>query len=250
MIHSFLLIGQSNMAGRGFINEVEPITNTRIKVMRNGKWRDMFVPVNPDRPFSGINLAESFCDEYTKEHDCEVGIIPCADGGTSLSQWAEGGLLFDHAVYQCMLAQRTSVISGILWHQGEGDCAEELYPLYYEKFTKLITALRTRLGLEKTPLLIGGLGDFLKECTINEALKNYNKVNVALEKAACDLDVAGFVPATNLTANPDMLHFNAQSLREFGVRYYNVYRELEKVAVLNSNNLIEDDALVNELELL
>ena len=88
MIHSFLLIGQSNMAGRGYINEVEPINNPRIKVLRNGRWQDMFVPVNPDRPFSGINLAESFCDEYSKEHDTDVGIIPCADGGTALSQWA------------------------------------------------------------------------------------------------------------------------------------------------------------------
>ena len=34
MIHSFLMIGQSNMAGRGFKGEVEPIKNSRIKVLR------------------------------------------------------------------------------------------------------------------------------------------------------------------------------------------------------------------------
>ena len=29
MVHSFLLIGQSNMAGRGFLNEVQPIRDSR-----------------------------------------------------------------------------------------------------------------------------------------------------------------------------------------------------------------------------
>ena len=37
MIHSFLLIGQSNAGGRGFANEVEPISNERIFVLRNGR---------------------------------------------------------------------------------------------------------------------------------------------------------------------------------------------------------------------
>ena len=60
MIHSILIIGQSNMAGRGFPSEVEPIVNKRLFVLRNGRWRSMYVPVNPDRSFSGINLAESF----------------------------------------------------------------------------------------------------------------------------------------------------------------------------------------------
>ena len=122
MIHSFLMIGQSNMAGRGKINEVEPIKNDKIKVLKNGRWQNMFSPVNPDRVTSGISLAESFADEYAKEHNVEVGLIPCADGGTSLSQWREGGLLFDHAVFQAKLALRTSEIVGVLWHQGEVDC--------------------------------------------------------------------------------------------------------------------------------
>ena len=60
MIHSFLLIGQSNMAGRGVIEEAIPVDNTHIKVLRNGRWQKMFRPVNPDRSFSGVSLAESF----------------------------------------------------------------------------------------------------------------------------------------------------------------------------------------------
>ena len=32
-----------------------------------------------------------------------------------------GELLFDNAVFNAKLAQRTSVISGVLWHRGEAD---------------------------------------------------------------------------------------------------------------------------------
>ena len=103
MTHSILLIGQSNMGGRGFPHEVESIYNERLFVLRNGRWRAMYVPVNPDRRTSGTNLAESFADLYAREHDVDVGIIPCADGGTNLDQWQVGGLLFDHACYQTRL---------------------------------------------------------------------------------------------------------------------------------------------------
>lgn len=38
---SFLMIGQSNMAGRGFVHEVVPIYNERIQMLRNGRWQMM-----------------------------------------------------------------------------------------------------------------------------------------------------------------------------------------------------------------
>ena len=133
MMHSILLIGQSNMAGRGHINEVPPIENKRLFVLRNGLWRQMYVPVNADRVTSGTNLAESFADLYARDHDVSVGIIPCADGGTSLNQWQPGSILFDNAVYQARLASRTSTIAGILWHQGESDCRKDLWQTYEER---------------------------------------------------------------------------------------------------------------------
>lgn len=70
MIHSFLLIGQSNAAGRGFYEEAEPLDtcNEKLKVLRNGRWQTMYRPVNPDRPFSGTCLAESFAEPLGDVH--------------------------------------------------------------------------------------------------------------------------------------------------------------------------------------
>ena len=225
MVHSFLMIGQSNMAGRGRIDEVEPIINDRLKVLRNGRWHPFYVPVNCDRPFSGISLAESFADAYSKEHpDVEVGLIPCADGGTKLDDWAVGSLLFDHAVYMSKLAQRTSVIKGVLWHQGESDCSDDLYPFYASKFQIIMDAIRAELGLESTPFILGGLGDYLPL----SGYENYTYVNAALQKLGSKNAYTAFVSAEGLTANPDNLHFNAKSCREFGLRYYEAYKVIKQ----------------------
>ena len=224
MIHSILMIGQSNMAGRGFIEEVSPIINDNIYVLRNGLWREMYVPVNPDRETAGISLVESFADLYEKKHNVEVGIIPCAVGGTSLDQWAVGGLLFDNACYMAELAARTSAITAVLWHQGEFDCEEDRYPLYKEKLAVIFSAFREKLGLQEVPFLEGGLGAFLRDLMLND---NYMHVNNALKQYADENEMTAFVSAEGLKANADNLHFSSEALREFGIRYYNEFAKLE-----------------------
>lgn len=229
------------MAGRGYIEEAEKIDTSHIKILRNGRWHSMFRPINPDRSFAGVSLAESFAEQYAKEHGVDVGLICCADGGTSLEQWKPNSLLFDHAVSQARLAQRTSVVSGILWHQGEADCAKELYSTYEVRLKAFMDALRSELDLHNVPFLLGGLGDFLADCPLSETLKNYTYVNDALENVARDTAMTGFVSAEGLSANPDQLHFSAKALYELGLRYY---REFEKIAVQNDNQ--DEAAQVND----
>ena len=249
MIHSFLLIGQSNAGGRGFPNEVPPIPNDHIFVLRNGRWRPMYVPVNADRVTSGICLMESFAEAYAKEKGVDVGIIPCADGGSCLDQWAEGELLFDHACYMAELASRTSVISGVLWHQGESDTAEDRYPVYEEKLAAILEAFRKKLNLQDVPFLLGGLGDYLKDCPRGPKFKNYVHVNAALRSLAEKTPMTGFVSAEGLGANPDNLHFSAAALREFGLRYYEEFKKYEDRNRVYAHDLRQDQ-VQNDIELL
>lgn len=253
MIHSILIIGQSNMAGRGLLSEAEPLNTNggKLNVLRNGRWQTMFRIVNPDRPFSGTCLAESFALAYSLDHpDTTVGVIPCADGGTTLDQWREGSLLFDNAVYQTRLALRTSHLVAILWHQGEGDCGENKHPLYLEKITKIMTALRREIGAEDVPLLVGGLGDFLKDRVESPALANYPFVNDALRAFAAASHRTAYVDATGLTSNPDNLHFSAASLKQFGLRYYEEFKKIEDKDRLFDEKSKMDDAVRTEMELL
>lgn len=251
-MHSILIIGQSNMAGRGFPGEVKPIDNRDLYVLRNGRWWPMYTPVNPDRVTAGVNLVETFARRYADEHGVEVGVIPCADGGTSLDQWAEGGVLFDHAVYMTELAQRTSTVVAILWHQGESDCHPELVPLYEEKLTRIFAALREKTGLRDVPILVGGLGDYLVnyhpelECFWNCV----KKVNNSLQKMANDDPLIGFVSAEGLGANPDNLHFSAKALREFGHRYYEEFLKMENKEVVRSEKSADAAMAKSEMEAL
>ena len=226
MMYSFLLVGQSNMAGRGFPAEVEKIPNDGIYVLRNGRWWPMYVPVNPDRVTAGINLAESFVFRFLQDHPGDtVGIIPCADGGTALHQWEPGEVLYDHAVMMTSLAQRNSTLAGILWHQGESDCGESRWPLYEEKAGRILQRLRADVGAPEVPVILGGLGDFLQVCRDGKFV-NYVHVNAALRSMAQKLPGFGFASAEGLGANPDNLHFSAAALREFGLRYYEEFKRL------------------------
>ncbi len=228
VIHSFLLIGQSNAAGRGVIADAEHIESKNILVLRNGRWQPFYRPLNNDRAFSGVCLIESFAEKYVREHNVKVGIIPCADGGTRLDQWEQGTLLYDNAVYQTRLAKRTSTVAGILWHQGESDCRNGLWQTYEERLLDFFKKLKKDTGLEGVPTIIGALGEYLKNYTNSpEIMENYTKVNAALERAAGKIERGAFVPADNLGCNPDNLHFSSHGLYEFGLRYYDAFCTVE-----------------------
>lgn len=242
MIHSFLMIGQSNMAGRGFAKDVPLIFNEGIKMLRNGRWQIMSEPINYDRPTAGVGLASSFAAAWRLKNETEeIGLIPCADGGTSLEDWSVGGALFDHAVAQAKLAQRTSKLTGILWHQGETDCFPDRAAVYGEKFNTIITELRHQLNAPAVPLIIGGLGDFLTEGLYGQYFDSYPIVNEALVQFAQTQENCYYVTAAGLTANEDYIHFNAVSQRIFGVRYFEAFNTLQHIMapLIHENEILQ-----------
>ena len=250
MIHSFLMIGQSNMAGRGFEADVKPINNPNLMMLVNGRWQPLRVPVNYDRADSGVSLAESFADEYSKAHPgVQVGLIPCADGGTEIAKWQKGTLLYDHAIYQVRLAERTSTVAGILWHQGETDIMENI-PGYREKLEAVIKAFRDEPSLSQVPFLIGGLGlSFLKN--FDESFVKYGDgIESIITQVATSTPLCAYVSPEGLTSNPDNLHFNAKSLREFGKRYFNEFDKLEDKTRVFIEKPREDGAVLNKIALL
>ena len=78
------------------------------------------------------------------------------------------------------------------------------------------------------PIIIGGLGDYLAECKLLESLKNYDKINEALKSVVSKIPNCAFVSAKGLTSNDDFLHFNTKSLNEFGGRYFEAFKNLNK----------------------
>ena len=150
------------------------------------------------------------------------------------------------------LAMRTSTIAAVLWHQGESDCGDSAYPLYEKKLSVIMEAFRERLGLNDVPFILGGLGDFIENFRGKDGdeyhFANSPRINAALKSYADKTDMAGFVSAEGLTPNPDGLHFNAKSLREFGIRYYNEFKKLEDKNKIFSPKPDWNEAVRSELE--
>jgi len=96
-----------------------------------------------------------------KNKNEDIGLIPCADGETSLDDWSVDGPLFKHDIFQAKLVKESSKLEGILWHQGKNDSSSGNYKLYNEKFSKIVEAFPRELGGTDIPIIIGELGEYL-----------------------------------------------------------------------------------------
>ncbi|MCO6148655.1 sialate O-acetylesterase [Flavobacterium sp. NRK1] len=241
MINSFLMVGQSNMAGRGYVEDVKQIYDEQIKMLINCRWQTMTEPINFDRPTAGIGLAASFAGAWRLQNrQGQIGLIPCADGGSSIDDWNVDGELFENAVFRANAALKLSKLRGILWHQGENDSFGGRSAAYYNKLDVIVDAFRRELDVPDIPFIAGGLGDFLSSGRYGNYFTEYKNVNQAIEKFAETRPNCYFVTAKGLTANDDGLHFDAISQRKFGIRYFEAFFKKESVLAppKNENELI------------
>ena len=230
--HLFLLVGQSNMAGRGQVEPQDLDTHPRVLMFtKEGRWAPAVDPMHFDKPnIAGVGLGRAFGTRIAEEDpEIVVGLIPCAVGGSPIASWEPGGYHaqteshpYDEALDRARAAQEHGVLKGILWHQGEGDCSPEKACVYEARLRTLIGRFRESLGAERTPFLIGQLGRF-KNAPWNDAKK---QVDRAHRRIAIELPHCAFVESDGLTDRGDHVHFDARSYRDFGRRYAQAFFEL------------------------
>ncbi len=221
------------MAGRGDFGQVPEIHNDRCYMLRMGRWQKMSEPINPDRAIwgdgfhSGVGLAASFADSFANTLQKDVGLIPCADGGTKIEEWLPGEVLYDHAVMMAKLAMRSSKFGGIIWHQGESNChTSDDISNYKDKFVFLVESLRKDLDCTDLPFVAGELSEQIASMrrTISaEHLKTVNQIYHSLEGVLPHYAVAS---AKDLKLKPDGIHFDSASYRIFGKRYFDTYLKI------------------------
>ena len=178
-----------------------------------------------DKPGAGVGLAMSFAAELLSyNQEMSIGLVPCAVGGTPLSRWMPGADLYDNAVSIMRLALSKGNLRGILWHQGEGDSNKsDDANSYGDSFQKMISCLRTDLSAEDVLVIAGELGTFLQD---HDGCEFFTIVNQQLRELERNLNAYGCVTSEGLTDNGDNVHFNSESLREFGRRYATKYMDL------------------------
>ncbi|MBC8154473.1 MAG: sialate O-acetylesterase, partial [Bacteroidetes bacterium] len=164
----FLLIGQSNMAGRGAVDAETP--HPRIWMLtKEQTWVPAQDPLHFDKPAvvgvgPGLAFAQKVADAHAEQH---IGLIPGAVGGSAIDVWEPGAYYaptkshpYDEAIERAKKAFENGQLAGILWHQGESDSRPDKAAVYAQKLTILIKRIRADLRAENVPVLIGTLGDF------------------------------------------------------------------------------------------
>jgi len=235
----YLLMGQSNMKGRGEIPD-STLGDARILMLhaRNNRWyvaRHPLHLVGDPETFAGADNAGvgpglSFAQEIALSGTTgRIGLIPCAVGGSSIERWRKGADLYELALDRLRVALATPAtprptLKAVLWLQGEADARPDRVGSYPADLLKLIDDLRTDTGLPNLPFIA---------CTIAEkksgpSLPHRRAINETLLGIAAQRQFSGCVDARDLATKDDNVHYDTTSQVEIGRRFAEVLQEISK----------------------
>ncbi|KAK1358926.1 Carbohydrate esterase [Heracleum sosnowskyi] len=223
----FILSGQSNMAGRGgVINKhwngvVPPQCSPNPSIHRftaDLKWVPASEPLHADidtKKACGVGPGMSFAN-VVKDVVGEVGLVPCAVGGTAIKEWARGSYLYENMIKRSKAAVESGVgrIRAMLWYQGESDAlSQHCVDAYKEKMEKLIDNVRQDLGLPQLPII---------QVALASGDEKYMEKIREIQKAI-DVENVVCVDAKGLELKEDHLHLTTEACVELGQMLANAY---------------------------
>lgn len=217
----YILMGQSNMSGRGPLIDADSIIQNKNVLMftKDLKWVAAKNPLHFDKPgAAAVGPGLSFGLEMQKDFPSEViALVPTAVGGTSINSWIPGGYdkatkkyPWDDAEKRIIEAMKYGTIKGILWHQGESDSKAENAAVYLPKLVDLIKRVRTLVGNDQLPFVVGQLGRYNP---------SYDNINKETEKLPEMVPFTAIATSEGLVDKGDNTHFNRVSAIILGKRF-------------------------------
>jgi len=230
----FIMAGQSNMAGRAFVEPQDTISDPQIiSINKENRLILAKEPLHFYQPkLTGLDCGMSFARELILHLDTNTVILllPCAVGGSSIDFWLNDSIfngvhLKSNFMEKVELAKMYGTLKGILWHQGESDAFEDKIPVYESKLNKLFTFFRKYAGKDSLPIIMGELGSY----PVSEKMKaNWSSINEIIHQAASTDKHCSLVSTGDLKPKEDNIHFNSPSQRILGQRYADAYLKLMK----------------------
>jgi hypothetical protein len=229
-LHLYLLIGQSNMAGRGAVEEQDKKPNAHVLTFTKEKaWAPAVDPIHFDKPIAGVGLGTTFGKVMAEANPgVTIGLVPCAVGGTPLDRWQKDKDLYAQALVRIKAALKDGTLKGILWHQGENDAGDlEKSKTYAARLAAMVQDWRKDLDAPDVPFVAGKLGEFLVETGKDGKPSHWKLVNEQIAEIPKLAKNAAVVESSGLKHKGDVVHFDSASLREFGKRYAKAMLELQ-----------------------
>ncbi len=235
----FLLIGQSNMAGRGTMiagdenvfsenvyllnadGEPEPATNplNRYSTIRKGIQHQQ------------INPGFSFSKKVASETGRKILLVVNARGGSNINEWVPdkqtsadyykmvngtdtketvSKCFYDEAVERAQQALKYGDLKAILWHQGESNSSNP--DGYLDKLKTIADGLRTELRAPGVPFIAGEIAEWHQ---------NASKFNPVIQKISETISNSDYVTTKDCTWLKDASdpHFSRDGQILLGERY-------------------------------
>ena len=217
--HIYLLLGQSNMAGRGEITEAykEQLHPRVLSLSKEGTWETAKHPLHFDKPkVAGVGPGMSFGIAMAEaDSNITIGLVPCAVGGTSINTWMPGGFdaatgthPYDDALVRIQAAMQVGVIKGVLWMQGESDAGRS--GEYLPKLVELVQLLRTVSSNNCLPFVAAELGTYKS---------TYDNITKEIKKLPSIIAHTAVVSSEGLTPKEDLIHLDSPSATLLGQRF-------------------------------
>ncbi|XP_065880459.1 probable carbohydrate esterase At4g34215 [Euphorbia lathyris] len=225
----FILGGQSNMAGRGGIDNdkwngyIPPQCRSSPSILRltaQLKWEIAHEPLDADIDVGktcGVGPGMAFANEL-KAIDRRIGVVglvPCAVGGTKIRQWGRGMKLYQDLVKRANESVRHGGrIRGVLWCQGESDTVRrEDAQSYKGKLEKFFSDLRFDLNIPSLPVIQVAIG--AGEGKYVEMVRRA-QLGIRLGNVKC-------IDAKGLPLKNDHLHLTTTSEVKLGCMFAHAY---------------------------
>ncbi|KAL5074723.1 hypothetical protein RYX36_013707 [Vicia faba] len=219
----FILAGQSNMAGRGGVTNntttgattwdgiIPPQCNPNpsiLKLNSHLKWVEAQEPLHEDidrDKTNGIGPGMVFANRVLEKNMGVgvVGLVPCAIGGSNVSEWEKGKVLYSHMMKRVKGSLRDGgEVRGILWFQGESDTVNlRDAESYQNKVRRFFLDVRSDLQAPLLPIiqvaLASGSGPYVE--IVRQAQLGIDLLNLKT------------VDAKGLPLQPDGLHLSTEA---------------------------------------
>lgn len=219
----YLLIGQSNMAGRAELSSDVADTLTDVFLFNGVSWEKAANPLNrhstarKDLSMQKLGPGYTFSKTLAERLDRGIGLVVNARGGTRIEQWQKGYSgsedfdLYEGALERIRKVAGTGQLKGIIWHQGESN--QNSTANYLANLNKMVWDLRSDLGLPQLYFVAGELG------TWRESSREINDLIRRIPQQLANSSVVSADGLTPLNGDSTDPHFDNPSQQLLGVRY-------------------------------